>query len=226
MLKRINVLMTLLVILALGFYFGSFQVREGTLEVGADHHLYSAGLQFKWPWQKVTVLDLTPQLIQVQSGQNNWTLVAAVTQPQAYLKNADGQSLSALVTQAWNQDAQTVQHNAMLAKAGISVNAVLLTGVNLSEADQAKILQNMQGLSTQIAQTILTSGQAQAQSIRTTAETSFLATQKQGLDLAAQVMGASQAQAVKMLAPLYQKNPALFKAYMQAKAQISKNSNS
>ena len=226
MLKRINLLMTVLVILVVLFYACSFQVSEGNVAVGAGSKIYPAGLQFKWPWQKVTNLNISHQLVDVSSSGTSWTILAEIAQPRSYLQNSAGQSLADLIQQAWTGNATALQQNPVLAKNGVVVESVILNGMSVSNADQATIIQNMQGLSTQIAQTILSAGEVQAQAIRATAEAGFLATQKQALDLSAAVTGASQAAAVKLLAPLYQKNPALFKAYMQAKTQLVLKSSS
>ncbi|MCX7123005.1 MAG: hypothetical protein NTV32_04960 [Gammaproteobacteria bacterium] len=217
--KRINVLMSFLVIAAILFYLCAFEVSQGQVAVGAKDKLYAPGLQFKWPWQKIISLDLSHQIIDLNTAGTNWVVVAAIAQPKMYLKNSAGHSLSDLVKQAWGKSSIALQQDTTLAQDGISVDAVMQTGQTFSDADQAKVIQNMQGLSTQIAQNILTVGEAQAQDIRMVSENSFLATQKQALDLSAQIMGASQAAAVKLLTPLYAKNPALFKAYMQAETQ-------
>ena len=226
MLKRINFLLALLAIIAVLFYVCSFEVSQGSIAIGAGSKIYPAGLQFKWPWQKITNLNISHQIVQMNTSGASWIIVAEIAQPQVYLKNSEGKSLADLIKQAWTGNASALQQNPSLTKNGIVVDSVIASGTNIADADQASILQNMQGLSTQIAQNILSEGEAQAQSSRTSAEASFLATQKQALDLAATVTGASQATAVKLLAPLYQKNPALFKAYMQAKTQLVFNSNS
>jgi regulator of protease activity HflC (stomatin/prohibitin superfamily) len=224
--KIINLLLAVLLVFAALVYLCCFEVGQGFIAVGAGERIYNAGLQVKWPWQKVQVLHINHQIVSLESAGQSWTIVAEIAQPKEYLKNSAGESVAALVKQAWDINAANLAAAPLLLKNGITIDTVLLTNVQVSDASWATINQKMPVLFAQIAQNILTAGEAQAQSIRAAAEASFLATQKQGLDLAAQVISASQVDAVKMLAPIYQKNPVLFKAYMQNKAQLLKNSNS
>ncbi len=221
--KIINAVLAVLLLAAIGVYLCCFEVAQGWVAVGSGNHLYAPGLQMKWPWQKIKFLEVQHQVFALQTTGEEWAVVAQVSQPLVYVQNNQGQSVADLIHQAWAGGAANLQQAPLLLKNGITVETVLQTGVHIADADQVAINQKMQGLFAQISQHILSQGEAQAQTIRTTAEANFLATQQQALDLAAQVTGVSQAAAVKMLSPLYEKNPALFKAYMQARAQILKN---
>ncbi len=246
--KIIKAVLCILLLVLLGAYLSFFEVEAGTVAQGPNQQLLEPGLQWKWPWQKVTVLNTTHQAFSVTAPATTWLLIVHVQSPDDYFKNSDGHSVGDLVEQAWSramttdawgavlttanlmrdqaQVLQSLQQDPDLAKNGVSVDALILNGVDLSATDQAKIVQNMQGLSTQIAQNVLKEGETQAEQIRATAQANYLATQTQALSVAATVMGESQAAAVKLLAPLYQKNPALFKAYVEAKAKQLQNSHS
>jgi regulator of protease activity HflC (stomatin/prohibitin superfamily) len=224
--KIINLVLAVLLILAILVYLCCFEVSEGWIAVGAGNVVYHSGLQVKWPWQKINLLNVHHQAIDLSESGKKWLVVAEITEPKAYLENSRGSSVSDLVEQAWSSDPMALPQAPLLLKNGVTILTVLQTGVILSDADQVAISQKMPALFTTISQNILSSGEAQAQNIRATAQANFLATQQQALDLAAQVISPSQTAAIKMLAAAYQKNPVLFKAYMQTTAQLFKNTNS
>lgn len=211
---------------------------------------YSPGLHFKWPWDAVASININPAPLTVvtpirlknDNAEITWTLVTQITAPNLYLQHVgDATSLSTLIAQNLNetlkntavtmsaQGIYTLQNTAFknlgqdsdLSKRGVSVESVLLSSIQLSDAAQNAINQNMQGLAGQIAQSIVDSGAAQAEQIRDTAEKGFLATEQQALNSASQMMGQGNRQAIQMLSPLYQQNPALFKAYVNAKARFA-----
>lgn len=88
-------LFVLFIFLLFGFYFCTFEVKEGELAYFASRSdvLYSPGLHLKWPQKKIQVLSLMPTAytftlpLQVRQIPYtvSWTIVAEVNHPQSYL---------------------------------------------------------------------------------------------------------------------------------------------
>ena len=229
--------------------YSVFTVEEGERGVLANQakvKILNPGLHFSWPWQQPTFISINNQVSRfslavpggaenlslavmwnvadvsafVDAGQNKdqvLTLLrtegALILTPTSLSQTTTPASLSALILKALMSDPK-------IKAEGIAVVQVWVTGNSPSASSQAKILANMQGLATEISDSMIQSGEAQAEGIRNGAEQSFIAAQSAALNEAAQVLGAGNTAAVKTMAPLYHQNPALFKAYVAAKAKL------
>ena len=128
----------------------------------------------------------------------------------AAMPASSGQSLSLVLTTALKQ-------NQAIAQAGIEVQQVLLTEQVLSQAALQTTYQNMQGLANKIAEGIIVNGVKQADSVRAEGDQALIRIEGQAASAAASTIGAGQAQAIAINAPLYHQNPQFFKLLMNTK---------
>jgi regulator of protease activity HflC (stomatin/prohibitin superfamily) len=187
------------------------------------------GAHFTLPFSKVTLIPLNQQTSIVTLNNNdgsssNITVLWQVHDAEKFWQatNNDGNKVNALFKTALTSAGKTmdITQNAAIMAAGISVNQPLLTGQNLTDAQLQATYQKMQGLATTIAQGIINDGSKNAEAIRAQGEQALIDTEGQAAAQAAQVIGAGQAQAVQINAPLYHKNPELFKLLVDTKAKM------
>ncbi len=244
-----SLLIVLLILAGLFSYFCAFEVPSGTLAFlhNKSTVTFSPGLNVKFPWDNVSTINVNPApmtvTVPLKNGQDQLTFVVVtqIVTPALYLQHLNEtvsvsqdliQNITTTVNAAplvmssaglgalQNKVLSHLNQDTVLSSRGVQVEAVWLGSIAVSDAAATLIYQNMQGLAAQIAQGVVDSGAAQAAQIRATAEKGFLATEQQALDAASQMMGAGNRQAIQMLVPAYQSNPALFKAYVSAKARL------
>jgi len=140
------------------------------------------------------------------------TIQTLVT-PQMIAKTASSAELAKLINTA-------LATNQTFTAEGISVEQVWVTSVEPNAAEQKQIFSEMKGLAATMGQSVMQNGEAQAEKIRNQAEKSFIQSQSAALADAAKVLGQGNSNAVKVMAPLYRKNPSLFKAYVAEKMKL------
>ncbi len=243
-----SLLIVLLILAGLFSYFCAFEVPSGSLAFLQNKPAvtFSPGLNVKFPWDNVSTINVNPApmtvTVPLSNGQDqlSFVVVTQIVTPVLYLQHLNEatpvsqeiiQNITTTVNAApiapsaaglgalQNKVLSNLNQDTALSSRGVQIQAVWLSAVTASDAAATLIYQAMQGLAGQIAQGVVESGAAQATQIRATAEKGFLASQQQALDAASKMMGAGNRQAIQMLAPLYQSNPALFKAYVSAKAK-------
>lgn len=242
-------LVLFLILAGLFSYFCAFEVPSGSLAFlqSKPAVMFSPGLNVKFPWDSVSTINVNPTpmtvTVPLKNGQNqlSFVVVTQIVTPALYLQqlneampvsqaliqnitttaNAAPLTMSAAgMVALQNEVLSNLKQDTALSSRGVQIQAVWLSSVAVSDAAATVIYQTMQGLAGQIAQGVVDNGAAQAAQIRATAEKGFLASQQQALDAASKMMEAGNRQAIQMLAPLYQSNPALFKAYVSAKAKL------
>lgn len=212
----------------------------------SNHKILGPGLHVKWPWESTSLVTVSSELsdfaLPLPGGAENvqlnvlWqpldiasyiqshenpdqvssqlrTEISTVLTPAMIGKVTGPTSLAAAVLTA-------LQTNPLLSKAGIQVQQVWVKGISPTEDSRTKIFTKMQGLAATVGQTIIANGEQQAEQIRNQAEQSYLQAQNTALQNAAKILGQGNAAAVKMIAPFYHQNPALFKAYVAAKNNL------
>lgn len=235
--------------------YSFFTVQEGQRAILMKESkpvILAPGLHFTWPWQQPTYITVNAQtrtfFLPLPGGSGNnvslsvlWSVsdvsafIAANENPDqvlTLLKTATTNALTPILLNATNSPEslassilQALQQDQTVQSKGITIAAVWVKAISPSDANQAKIFTTMKGLAATIGNSIVASGQAQAEQIRNNAEQSFLQAQSAALAEAATILGQGNSAAVKTMAPLYHQNPALFKAYVDAKAKLLKAEN-
>ncbi len=245
-----------IILIALIFLsFSLMMVPEGErgVAVHAPHKILAPGLHLKWPWETFQFIAVNNQISSFAiplsgSGESaEFAVLWNVQNVEAFVKSGEstGEMTTALqaelskvltpeVLATFTSSAdlstfslQKLNADPLLNEQGIAILAVWVKGIQLNEADQAKVYGNMKGLASSIGTSIVQNAEQQAEAIRNQAEASFLQVQSASLQNAAQILGEGNLAAVKIMAPLYRQNPALFKAYVATKTDLlSRDSNS
>jgi regulator of protease activity HflC (stomatin/prohibitin superfamily) len=113
----------------------------------------------------------------------------------------------------------SINENQTVKAAGIVVDQVLLTAQVLSNTQLQATYQKMQGLAANIAQAIVVAGAKKADAVRAQGDQALINIEGQAASQAAAIVGIGQTQAIQITAPLYHKNPALFKLLVDNKAR-------
>lgn len=248
------VLAGLVIIILVFFSFTFFTVPEGQKAISSHDEtvILNPGLHFKLPGETVSFITVNNQIstlviplsgdaqnLQVavgwnvqdalllqKAGQNTESVVKALQTeiaptltPSVLAANSSPQALSTLIL-------QNLQANTTLTQDGISVTQVWITGIIPTTESQTAIYTGMKGLGSSIGEGIIQNAEQQAQTIRNQAEQQFLQVQSAALQQAAVILGQGNMAAVKVMAPLYHQNPALFKAYVAAKTNLLAKANS
>lgn len=246
--KIISAVLLVLALTLGGIFWASFDIAEGTVGYLANQpkFFYQPGLHFKWPWQKLNVIVLRqntadillPVALPGGGYQLAWTLLFHVTSPAAYINTPDlpqqvKASLAAalkatpitalspaVVTGLQTQTLTFLQADKSLAKVGIAIDAAWVSDVVVAPEQQSLIDAAMNAKADMIAAGIVSTGLALAQQTRVNAQNNYLAIEAQALKTSGAWLAESNKKAVALLAPDYQKNPALFKAYVDAQSKL------
>ena len=240
----------ILILILLGVIVASFfTVREGQRGVYIQQgqvKVLQPGLHFALPWDQPRFVNVNNQFsrFSVALPDHNENLTVAVmwqvkdvplfvkadtnsdevqaglkktiqklVTPQMIAKTASSAELANLINKA-------LAANQTLIVTGVGVEQVWATAVAPNDAEQKRIFANMKGLAATMGQSVMQNGEAQAEKIRDQAEKNFIQSQGAALADAAKVLGQGNSNAVKVMAPLYQKSPSLFKAYVAAKMKL------
>lgn len=243
-----------LIIIFFGFSLAEIsEGQEGVLNNNAGFRVLAPGLHLVWPWQQLRVVAVNNQMssfaISLPGGTESLQLAVLwnVSDINSFAKANDTSNevmnllsveTTKIMTPSFLPTAiipanlsasilKALQTDTTLQGKGIVVSQVWVKNIVPNSDTQAKIFANMKGLAATIGESIIQSGEAQAEQVRNTAEQSFLQAQSAALAQAAAIVGQGNSAAVKIMAPMYRQNPALFKAYVAAKVKLlSKNSSS
>lgn len=244
----------IVIVMLVFFSFTFFTVPEGQKAVSAHDNavVLNPGLHFKLPGETINFITVNNQIsnltlplpdsaenlqvailwkvgdvLLLQKSEQNADSITKVLQaeitsiltPTVLAANSTPEQLSALIL-------QNLTANATLTQQGISVTKVWIKGIVPTPENQTAIYANMQSLGSSVGESIVESSEQQAQTIRDQAEQQFLQAQSAALQQAAVILGQGNMAAVKVMAPLYHQNPALFKAYVAAKTSLLVKANS
>lgn len=198
------------------------EMNMGVMTSKNKTEFLATGVHAHVPFARVHLIDLSQRVsvvsVNSQNMISNYSVLWSITSPQRFwnVTQDDGAKVEGLFA----DNIASLAQNTAVQNAGIQVNAVMLTGQNLSDANLKTTYQNMQGLANAIAQGIIADGNKNAQVLRSQGDATLVQIEGDAAAQAANVVAEGQIEAMQMNAPLYHKNPELFKLLVNSKAQF------